>query len=221
VRDFLAKMNFYDLSPAEIRKPQKALNPFPLAETGHNLASALLEVQKRGLDYYITEALEVVVEGIDGYHVHQAGEHLVTTLHYTFSNGHKRQSTSHLTYEADGTVRMLGMLTALYQERYPSPLSIEEPEKALYPGALAVLSDLLKDAADYKSQILVTTHGTYFIDKLPLKSLLVVEKENGVTKIGPIMAYQQESIAEELFSPGELMQIEGLHREGANLRAKV
>ena len=41
VRDFLAKMNFYDLSPAEIRKPQKALNPFPLAETGENLASAL------------------------------------------------------------------------------------------------------------------------------------------------------------------------------------
>jgi len=47
VHDFLTNMSFYDLIPKELRAPQQPHPPFPLLETGQNLASTLLELQRR------------------------------------------------------------------------------------------------------------------------------------------------------------------------------
>ena len=219
---FLANMSFYDLWPDGLRKPQPVLSPFPLLETGQNLASALRELQRRKDDDLITNALEVVTKGISGYFVEEQNEHLITTLHYTypapsdtFQNGKLYSIKSDLSHEADGTIRMLGILTALYQERFPSPLAIEEPEKAIYTDALALLCGKFQNFVEFNYQILLTTHRPDLIDDLPVSSLLVVEKENGITKIGPVSSEQQEIIAQELFSLGELIQMEGLFREGA------
>jgi predicted ATPase len=214
VRDFLAKMSFYDLLPHRLREPQKNGHPFPLAETGENLASALRELQRRKRDYLITQALEVAVEGTRGYSIVPVGQHLVTNLHYAFVNGGSMRVQSELGDEAYGTIRILGILTALYQERFPSPLIIEEPEKGLYPRALAVCSDVLQEGA-FSYQVLVTTHSPDLIDHFPVDSFLVVEKDikAGVTKIGPIIANQRTSIEKRLFSTGEIMQMEGLQRE--------
>ena len=114
--------------------------------------------------------------------------------------------------ETDGTIRMLAILTALYQERYLSPLIIEEPEKALYSDAFAVCSDVLQEAA-FSYQVLITTLSPDLITELPLDSLRVVEKENDLTKIGPISNHQYEAIEDQLFSAGALMRIEGLETE--------
>jgi predicted ATPase len=214
-------MSFYDLSPHALRKAQPPRQPFPLLETGENLASTLLELQRRQHDDWITNALEVVVEGLDGYQVYQMGQHLVTKLHYTFHNGRVRQFSSHLKNEADGTIRMLGILTALYQERFPSPLAFEEPEKAIYTDVLALLCEQFQNAANWTYQLILTTHRPDFIDDLPIGSLLIVEKEDGISQIGPLIEEQQQIIAQDIFSAGELMQIEGLFREGASLIAKV
>lgn len=222
VYDFLLKMNFYDLPPSSLRQPQKIHQPFPLLENGANLASALHELHRRKEDYLITDALEVAVEGISGYRVERVGEQLVTQLHYNFQNGTSYEAYSNLRDEADGTLRLLGVLTALYQLRYPSVLGIEEPEKALYTDVLALLCDEFKNASwDY--QVIITSHRPDLIDDLPLSSFLVVEKEpnTGMTEIGPLIQYQQEVINEKIFSPGELMQREGLFREGASLIVKV
>ena len=215
-------MSFYDLWPDGLRKPQPLLSPFPLLETGENLASALRELQRRKDDDLITNALEVVTKGISGYLVEQKNEHLITKLHYTypapsdtFQNGKPYSIKSDLSHEADGTIRMLAILTALYQERFPSPLAIEEPEKAIYTDALALLCGEFQNFVEFNYQILLTTHRPDLIDDLPVSSLLVVEKEDGITKIGPVISEQQEIIAQELFSLGELMQMEGLFREGA------
>jgi predicted ATPase len=117
-------------------------------------------------------------------------------------------------------IDVLGILAALYQERYPSPLAIETPEKDIYSRELAVSSDVLQEAA-FSYQVLVTTHSPDLINELPADFFLVVEKEDGITKIGPIISEQKEALDQQLFTLGELMQIEGLYREGASLRAKV
>jgi predicted ATPase len=212
VRDFLEQMNFYDLAPDDLRAPQKATNPVPLLENGSNLASALQELQRRKKDYLITQALEVVYEGLEGYSIVPLGTHLITKLHVASTNGHSQEVPSDLGDESDGTIRMLAMLTALYQNRYPSPLVIEEPEKGIYARKLALCGNLLEEAT-LRYQVLVSTHSPDLIDHLPVDSFLIVEKENDVTKIGPLMSNQRSSIEKKLFSAGEIMQMEGLQRE--------
>ena len=227
VTDFLAKMNFYELSPSRLRQPQPQLNPLPLSETGDNLASTLLEIQRRQKDYLITETLDVLIEELVGYEVEQVNGHLVTKLHYTYpalrgvsKNGHPQTVSSLLRDEANGTIRMLALLAALYQKRSPSPLAIEEPAKDIYSRELGLIGAVLKRAR-WRCQVIITTHSRDLIDELPAESFLVLEKEEGVTKIGPLSSEQQEAAANKTFSLGELMQIEGLYREGASWRAKV
>jgi predicted ATPase len=211
VRHFLASMNFYDISPERLRSPQKAHLPFPLREDGANLATTLRELKRGDVASQIVSALEVAVRGFRDYSVEQTGSFgsLATKLHYQV-NGRCR--TTDLCHEADGMIRFLAILTALYQNRALSPLTIEEPEKAIFPRALGLCSDVLEEAA-ISYQVLVTTHSTDLIDQFPVDSFLVVEKEDGLTQIGPIIENQRHSVAKKWFSLGEMMQMEGLQRE--------
>ena len=71
-------------------------------------------------------------------------------------------------------MRLLGLLTALYQERPPSLIGIEEPELTIHPGAQAVLADVMVEAT-LRTQVLVTTHSPDLIDRLPIESLRAVQ----------------------------------------------
>ena len=162
----------------------------------------------------------MIANGLTGYNVEQLNGHLVTKLHYTFHNGHTRAISSQLRDEADGTIRMLALLTALYQDRFPSLLVVENPETGLHSRELGVCGEVLDEAA-LRYQVLITTHSSDLINDFETDSFLVVEKEAGITKIGPLIKFQRDILSQKNFLAGELMQMQGLFREGASLRAKV
>ena len=112
-----------------------------LLDDGINLASVLRGMDKRSAPYLgeIKGALGQVVPGLSGLRVPQSGGFLVIKLRHSGSNGSNLGSTFDLSQESDGTVRLLGLLTALYQERPPSLIGIEEPELTIHPGAQACL----------------------------------------------------------------------------------
>ena len=126
-----------------------------------------------------------------------------------------------LSMESDGTVRLLGLLVALYQ-RQPLPrrfpvVGIEEPELTVHPGALAVLADVLNEAAR-RTQVIVTTHSPDFIDYLTnyrtVENLRIVELDGGVTTVRQVADNQAEAVKKHLFSPGELHEWESLRFPG-------
>lgn len=211
---FLREMEFYTLYPDNLRLPQKAYNPYRLSDEGYNLASVLRFLKKTkspGVSSLL-EALGRVVPGLHDYSVSQVGGYLVTRLHHAPPREGKRGPAFDLAQESDGTLRMLAILTALYQDPPPSLLGLEEPELTIHPGVLAVLCDVLQECS-LRNQIVITTHSPDLIDGLPADVLRVVEKANGVTQVGQVSESQRETIAEMLFSPGELMRIDGLRRE--------
>lgn len=213
---FLRNMGFYTIYPSNLREPQKPSNPYPLDEKGENLASVLRSLKKNQKETddtnTIKEALSLVAEGVYDYSVSLVGGFLVTRLQHRHSENGKSNPSFPLAQESDGTLRMLGILTALYQDPPRSLIAIEEPELAIHPGALGVLCDVLKEASQ-RSQLIITTHNPDLIDKFPEDIILIVEKEQGITKIGPIVESQKDIIRQKLFSPGELMRIQGLIRQ--------
>ena len=114
--------------------------------------------------------------------------------------------------ESDGTLRILGLLAALYQKRRPSLTIIEEPELHLHPGAMGVLVDVLREAS-LRGQVLVTTQSADLMNELESDELRVVEKINGVTHIGPVDDEYRKSVEMELFTPGDLIRVEGFRRQ--------
>jgi len=209
LRRVLQDMGFYTIYPDTLREPQKPANPRPLDEKGQNLAAVLRDLKKRKRSNVQTmvEALGKVTTGIRDFSVSQVGGYLVTRLHYGTGG-----PAFELAQESDGTLRVLGILSALYQTPPRSLIAVEEPELTIHPGALGVLCDVLQETSS-RSQVVITTHSPDLIYHFPVEYLRVVEKVDGSTEVGPVAGHQRQAITAKLFSPGELMRMEGLQRE--------
>jgi predicted ATPase len=113
---------------------------------------------------------------------------------------------------SDGTLRSLGVLTALYQsvgrKGGPTPLiAIEEPEATVHPGAAAIIMDALLEASRTE-QVIMTTHSPDLLDHedLDSASILAVRNIDGETILAPIDQASVTSIQDDLFTPGELLR---------------
>lgn len=209
--DYLTSFAFYNIFPNALSEPQKPANPYPLDEHGANLASTLREMQrtKSTLMDSLRESISTVLPDVVDFQVSQVGGYLVTKLRHEMSNDGR--AMFELSQESDGTLRMLGILVALYQEDQRTLLTLEEPELTIHPGALSVLWDEIEAAGD-RSQVLITTHSPDLLDLCQVEQLRVVEKVEGATLIDPIDEAQRIAIQKRLFAPGELLRAQGLRR---------
>lgn len=205
----LLNMRFYHMFPNTIREPQKLSNTTLLDENAANLASVLRAMEKREREQpsrlsRLTEYLARLVPGISDLEVTAAGGYLIVRLKHDSVPG---GPWIDLSLESDGTVRLLGILTALYQYRNPPLIGIEEPELTVHPGALSTLADVLNEAARM-SQLLITTHSPDLIDRVTqsrsVDSVRIVELVDGFTEVNRVPEAQVEAVRQHLFSPGEL-----------------
>jgi len=208
---------FYSIFPHILQKPQKPSIERFLTDDGANFASIVRKMQEDNDSFrYLLRALSRVIDGVADIRVREVGDYLITELkHDELIDGSAKKRASpwfELAQESDGTLRLLGMLVALYQRVSGPLIAIEEPENAIHPGALAVLSDILREASQ-RRQIIITTQSPDLISRFGVDELRVVEKVDGVTQIGPVDEHQKESIEEQLFTAGDLLRIEGLRRE--------
>jgi predicted ATPase len=209
IQRFLREMTFYTIFPNTLREPQKPSPSRTLSDHGENLATIARRLKTAGKHSEIVATLNNVVGGIRDLDVQQAGGFLVTQLLHSMSQD--QTTWFDLSQESDGTLRLLGILVALSQRANVSFVAIEEPELTLHPGAVAILSDILKEAAA-RRQLLITTQSPDLISRFAANDLRIVERgSSGATTIQPIAEHQRQAIEQQLFSAGDLLRIEGLH----------
>ena len=211
-------MRFYHIFPNTIREPKRLGNPLPLDEDAGNLASVLRDLERGSTNTIdrLKRSLGRLVPGVSDLEVTSVGGYLVVRVKHEDVQGGRWID---LSQESDGTIRLLGLLTALHQRRALPVIGIEEPELTVHPGALTALADELK-AKSRAAQLIVTTHSPDFIDRITdfrhVDSLRVVELVDGVTQVHGVSGAQRESVMGHLFSPGELHRQGELERSGAN-----
>jgi len=218
----LRNMGFYTLYPNTFRELRRSTNPYPLRDQGENLASTLRALKREHLETHeqILKFLGTAVPGVDEISVKQVGSYLVAQLHHQVASpltgaSKQRRAVFDLSQESDGTLRLLALFTALFQKPSRTLIGIEEPELNIHPGALAVLRDAMQ-LASQESQILVTTHSPELLAEFPPEVFRIVEMVDGATQVGPMAEHQREAIRERLFTPGELLVMEGLQREAGH-----
>ena len=204
LRRNLARMRFYRIFPDAIREPQKLSNPYPLDEHGANFASVLRRMAKSHPATMDTlkSALQQLVPSVSDLRVTSVGGYMAVRLKHD-SVGKDGSAWFDLSQESDGTLRLLGLLVALYQRPSLPFIGIEEPELTVHPGTVVVLGDLLKEASR-RCQLIITTHSPDLIDQLAIDSLRVVELSGRSTQVGMVSHSQIEAVRQNLFSPGEL-----------------
>ena len=211
--DVLVRASFYDFIPITLRPPQRVVNAAPLNEEGKNLAAVLRGVLDSPDGDTLRQSLRQLVDGADDIEVQALGGHLVAEILYgAGGDGQAEPRRFDLGLESDGTIRLVAILAALYQSPPRTLIVLEEPERNIHPGALAVLADVIREAST-RSQILLTTHSPELIDCFEPEDLRVVERVDGATVVGPVDAAQQQAVRDNLFTAGEIMRIQGLQRD--------
>jgi predicted ATPase len=211
--DALSTMGFYNINPAEIREPQPNDAGEILDRSGSNLASVIrrLQTDNPAALGRIQAYLRQIVPGISSVEHKALGPRETLEFRQEIRNA-KHAWRFFAAAMSDGTLRSLGVLTALFQGMGRAlntiPLvAIEEPESTIHPGAASVVMDALLEASD-KEQVLATTHSPDLLDHKAVKNaqLLAVTNVGGETMIAPVDEASISAIRDGLYTPGELLR---------------
>lgn len=225
VFDALIAMGFYNLNPKLIRELQKPQDGRLLKPAGENIVSVIGHFERTSAQTLktIQEYLQTVVPTVHGVAREQIGP--METLEFRQDMaGSKHPWRFRAQNMSDGTLRALGVLTALFQGHAadpPSLIGIEEPETALHPAAAGALRGALKQASE-STQIIVTSHSPDLLDdrSIPVEALLAVAASAGETRIAPIDQASKKVLLEQLFSAGELLRLDQMSPDPAVLLAQ-
>ncbi|KPA16276.1 chromosome segregation protein SMC [Candidatus Magnetomorum sp. HK-1] len=200
----LTNFSFYNIIPANLRAPQILTEPYPLDEQGNNLYSTLKDLQEKTDNTALLNLLKAAIHNFNNYSIETIGEYLITRIHYLPDRSFE------LSQESEGTLKLLGLLTAMNQHvNKPSSLFIvEEPELNIYPETTCIIGEAIKELSLY-SQVIITSHSPDLINTFHIDDLKVVQKNRAETIVGNIIKRQREAIDEKLFSAGEIMRMEG------------
>ncbi len=195
-------MRVYAIRPESIRELQKPDSGEFLKSDGSNAAAVLrrvgqfttLEPNVLGT---ITRLLSHVAEGITAVFNQPAGA--LETVSFRQDIGSSRPVAFDALNMSDGTLRVLGLLLAVFQP-LPKVVGIEEPEATVHPTIAEMIMEVLMDAAEEK-QVLITTHSPDLLDQKELKDhqIRVVALRKGRTVIAPMSQGDRQAIRERLY----------------------
>ena len=213
VYDFLTSIRFYSIVPSCLRELQ---DPDPgeyLKGDGSNAAAVLkrLAETNEGRPYdRLCRLLSKIVEGIQKVEYQSIGQK--ETIQFKQDVGQKHPWTFDSLNMSDGTLRMLGLLLAVYQPGEQSVIAIEEPEATVHPAAAESIVEVLLDAARER-QILFTTHSPDILDYKGLNDdqVRVVTIDGGQTLVSPLSEASRNAIRQRLYTPGELLRADELN----------
>jgi predicted ATPase len=211
LRRELSNFEAYSIYPNTLRTPQTPSNDTRLAPTGSNLTSIfkLMSKTKNGIDArsLILDSLKQIMPSLDTIAVQSLGGLMVPQ--FRVREDAEATHSFNVSQLSDGTLRVFGILTALFQLHKPRVIALEEPEQTINPGVLALLADSIKEVSA-EAQIIVTTHSPNFIDYFEPEQIRAVEMMKGVTRAGQVNHSQFDAVKKKLFTLGELMTVEGL-----------
>jgi predicted ATPase len=225
--DALTSMGFYNLNPESIRDLQSPDAGELLRRDGGNLASVIgrLSREEPATLKRVQGYLASIVPGIVGFERKSLGPR--ETLEFRQKvHGARAPWKFFAATMSDGTLRALGVLVAIAQiarERHPATfVGIEEPETALHPAAAGSLMDALRSGSR-RTQIAVTSHSPDLLDYAQLEqdTLLVVQSEEGTSRIAGIDAASREAIKQHLYSAGDLLRMDQLEPDAEQVREQL
>src|SRR5579872_5232908 len=193
IRDDVRNWRFYHSfrtdDDAPLRTPQISVRTPVLSHDGHDLAAALQTIIELGgatrLAQAIADALpgrtlEILSNETDLRQKSPRSMELCVSLH---TEGCQRPLLAREL--SDGTLKYLCLIAALFSERPPGLIALNEPESSLHPDLLRPLAGLIVEAS-VRSQVWVTTHSQALADAIQEVSGInphELRLENGETVI--------------------------------------
>lgn len=176
---YMSKWRSYSFLTPQIGRTLPAKKSFILEWDGSNLAQVLLSLKTERPKTFtaIEDVLKLAIPEIEELltPLTETGQTYVAVREKGFRDAFDYHQLS------DGTLRLLAYITALNLDA--DLLCFEEPENFVHPQLLGLLVEILKKS---DRQAILSTHSLYFLDFVEPEDLIIVEKEEGKTKVSRI-----------------------------------
>ncbi len=174
--------HFHDTSAnAPMRRYEIVEDTRRLRPDASNIAPFLLHLKEHSAyaSHYaeIANAVRLVIPFFDDFKldVRKMGEAEKVALSWLQKGSDFPMQPYHL---SDGSIRFICLAAALLQPRPPSMIVIDEPELGLHPEAIAIVSELIRDAAK-RTQVVIATQSPLLLDQFGIEDIVVVKRRDG------------------------------------------
>lgn len=181
IRESMRSWHFLQLDPSKLRNPSSTTAPLELEPDGANLATVLARIQAetktqsqpKGSIADIAAALTSLIPGVFDLDVvlNEKNKEYLVEIYYRSGIPFSSRVVS------DGTLRVLALLTLLYDPKHHGLVCFEEPENGVHPGRLKTLIEKLRscvtditseeiDETEPLSQMLLNSHSPVVLSGL-------------------------------------------------------
>ncbi|TKK70217.1 DUF2813 domain-containing protein [Ilyomonas limi] len=215
-QQYVKSWQFLSLNAHDMGKPvlSSRMVNIKLGSEGRNIAEYLLWLRGQGQEYLdsIIRKMKFVLPYLNDLQPHEQEtfNREIEVLMYEDKEGSPALPGWLL---SSGTLRILALLAMFETPEPPSVLFIDEVENGLDPRTIGLLiSEIQNVVEDRTMQVIVTTHSPYFLDLVPIQSLIVAEKANEGSYFHIPENEESLNIWKEKFSPGKLYTMGKLTR---------
>jgi predicted ATPase len=167
MKDRLRAVIFLDFDPDVMRQPSST-PPQTLGRSGENLPGVLKQLDENTRADLVDWLSELCAPKIDDITFSEARKADKVYFLLQEANG----STISAESASDGTLRFLGLLTALTTCEKGSIVIIEEPDLGLHPSRIHLLAEFLEDVVQRRGiQLIATTHSPALLAHLSERAL--------------------------------------------------
>ena len=181
----LARWQFYDLDPKQMKQPGTYIETPILPTDGHDLASFFDTMQARQPRQFaqMYRELSMIIPQIEAFDVATNDR---AEVDLTVREHGARFSAKLL---SEGTLRVLGLLAASSPMGAVSLIGLEEPENGIHPRRLALVAEHFRNLArrhGSERQFLLTTHSPLLPEYLAPEHVVVCQRRGNRTTFTPL-----------------------------------
>ena len=194
LREELSRWRFYYFDPETMRSETSLKEVGTLGAFGADLAAffnTLKSTNRRQFDA-LNKALHTLLPNVKRLDVDRTPEGFLRLEVFEGNTPFSARVIS------EGTLRVLGLLAITHPLAPTSVIGYEEPENGIHPRRLQLVAELLRTSAEEGKQILVNTHSPKLPEYFDPGSLLVCQKEDGLSAFRPLQDYGP------VFQPGQI-----------------
>jgi predicted ATPase len=183
LREYIPMWRFYrsfNIANDKIRRPVVIEQNPILYEDAGNLSSLLhfLVTEHQPIFDELQNILKLVIPGFKGLTAKAYGGPGEIMVFWQENGVDRLLSLADL---SDGILRFLCWAVLCLQPNPPSLICIDEPDIGLHPRTLPILAGLFEKACE-RTQILLTTHSSYFLKQFDISRIAVMRKDDGEAK---------------------------------------
>lgn len=212
LREYIHRWRFYNsfrISNEQLRRPSITEQEPTLHENAGNLSAVLLYLQTEYPEIFerLKFYLGLMLPNFRNITVKARGGPGQVMAFWSEDSVGEELTLADL---SDGTLRILCWAIICLHPFPPTLVFVDEPDQGIHPRVYPLLAELFKELSD-KTQVILTTHSSYFLSMFDIENILVLNKEAGDIKT--LKPSTSQALIDNLKEFGD-QELEIMHRSG-------